>query len=73
MRDGDELGNDCGKKRAIRVANRCSIEFNVHQPSATAAVRDDTLLPFDLSSIGRKKLTIDFDSGNHSSNGGLLM
>jgi DDE family transposase len=34
---------------------------------------DDTLLPFDLPSVGRKKLTVDFDSGNQSSDGGLLL
>ena len=34
---------------------------------------DDTLLPFDLPSVRRKKLTIDFDGGNQSSNGGLLL
>jgi hypothetical protein len=27
MRDGEELEDDCGKKRAIHVANRCSIEL----------------------------------------------
>src|SRR5262245_42180198 len=34
---------------------------------------DDTLLPFDVSSVRRKKLTIDFDGGNQSSDGGLLL
>jgi hypothetical protein len=34
---------------------------------------DDTPLPFDLSAVRRKKLTIDFDGGNQSSNGGLLL
>src|SRR6201986_1548727 len=34
---------------------------------------DDTPLPFDLPSICRKKLTIDFNGGNQSSNGGLLL
>ena len=34
---------------------------------------DDTLLPFDLPSVDRKKLTVDFDGGNQSSNGGLLL
>jgi hypothetical protein len=34
---------------------------------------DDTLLPFDLPSVCRKKLTVDFDGGNQSSNGGLLL
>src|SRR5947209_14654172 len=34
---------------------------------------NDTLLPFDLPSVGRKKLTIDFTGGNQSSDGGLLL
>ena len=34
---------------------------------------DDTLLPFDLPSVRRKKLTVDFDGGNQSSDGGLLL
>src|SRR3979411_1428041 len=34
---------------------------------------DDTLLPFALPSVRRKKLTIDFDGGNQSSDGGLLL
>jgi len=34
---------------------------------------DDTLLPFDLPSVHRKKLTVDFSGGNQSSNGGLLL
>jgi hypothetical protein len=31
---------------------------------------DDTPLPFDLPSVRRKKLTVDFAGGNQSSNGG---
>ena len=34
---------------------------------------DDTPLPLDLPSVRRKKLTIDFDGGNQSSDGGLLL
>jgi hypothetical protein len=34
---------------------------------------DDTPLPFDLSAVRRKKLTVDFGGGNQSSNGGLLL
>src|SRR4030081_1663711 len=34
---------------------------------------DDTLLPFALPSVRRKKLTIDFDGGNQSADGGLLL
>jgi Transposase DDE domain group 1 len=34
---------------------------------------DATLLPFDLPSVRRKKLTVDFSGGNQSSNGGLLL
>src|SRR5882757_248850 len=34
---------------------------------------DDTPLPFDLPSVRRKKLTVDFGGGNQSSDGGLLL
>ena len=34
---------------------------------------DDTLLPFDLPAVCRKKVTVDFDGGNQSSNGGVLL
>src|SRR5436190_12204206 len=36
-------------------------------------MNDDTLLPFDLPSVCRKKLTVDFNGGNQSSNGGVLL
>src|ERR1700744_5472392 len=45
----------------------------MHLPSATAAMLDDTPLPFDLPSVCRKKLTVDFNGGNQSSNAGLLL
>jgi len=32
-----------------------------------------TLLPFDLPAVHRKKLTVDFDGGNQSSDAGLLL
>ena len=34
---------------------------------------DDMPLPFDLPSVCRKKLTVDFNGGNQSSDGGLLL
>jgi hypothetical protein len=34
---------------------------------------DDTLLPFDLPAVCRKKLIVDFDGGNQSSDAGLLL
>jgi hypothetical protein len=34
---------------------------------------DDTPLPFDLPSVRRKKLTVDFAGGNQSSNGVVLL
>jgi len=34
---------------------------------------DATPLPFDLPSVRRKKLTADFEGGNQSSDGGLLL
>jgi Transposase DDE domain group 1 len=36
-------------------------------------MNDDTLLPFDLPAVRRKKLTVDFASGNQSSDTGLLL
>ena len=45
----------------------------MYQPSATADMTDATPLPFDLSAVRRKKLTVDFGGGNQSSNGGLLL
>jgi hypothetical protein len=44
-----------------------------YQPCATAAMTDDTPLPFDLPSVRRKKLAVDFAGGNQSSNGGVLL
>jgi hypothetical protein len=44
-----------------------------YQPSATAAMTEDTPLPFDLSAVRRKKLTVDFGGGNQSSDGGRLL
>jgi hypothetical protein len=34
---------------------------------------DDTLLAFELPAVHRKKLTVDFDGGTQSSDGGLLL
>jgi hypothetical protein len=34
---------------------------------------NDTLLPFDLPAVHRKKLTVDFEGGNQSSDAGLLL
>ena len=34
---------------------------------------DVTPLPFDLPAVARKKLTVDFDGGNQSSDAGLLL
>jgi hypothetical protein len=36
-------------------------------------MNDDKLLTFDLPSVCRKKLTVDFQGGNQSSNGGVLL
>ena len=60
-------------KTAIHVANRVFDELRCASPTATAAMTDDTLLPFDLPSVQRKKLTVDFNGGNQSSDAGLLL
>jgi hypothetical protein len=36
-------------------------------------MNDDTLLPFDLPAVCRRKLTVDFNGGNQSSDAGLLL
>src|SRR6266436_5793540 len=41
--------------------------------SATPVMSEDTLLPFDLSSVARKKVSVAFDGGMLSSNGGVLL
>jgi hypothetical protein len=41
--------------------------------SATPVMSEDTLLPFDLPSVARKKLSVAFDGGMLSSNGGVLL
>src|SRR6202165_4667395 len=56
-------------RKQIGVETNCI----AYQPSATAAMTDDTPLPFDLPSVRRKKLTVDFDGGNQSSDAGLLL
>jgi Transposase DDE domain group 1 len=41
--------------------------------SATPVMSVDTLLPFDLPSVARKKVSVAFDGGLLSSNGGVLL
>ena len=73
MHDGEELRDGCGEKRTIHIANRCSIELRSESALRHSRHDDDTLLPFELPSVRRKKLTVDFDGGNQSPAGGLLL
>src|SRR5712664_3370293 len=41
--------------------------------SATSVMSEDTLLPFDLPSVARKKLSVGFDGGQLSSDAGVLL
>ena len=43
------------------------------QRNATATMTNATPLPFDLPAVSRKKLTVDFDGGNQSSDAGMLL
>src|SRR6202048_705535 len=56
-------------RKQIGVETNCI----AYQPSATTAMTDAPPLPFDLPSVRRKKLTVDFDGGNQSSDAGLLL
>jgi len=45
-----------------------------HEPErATPAMDNDTMLPFPLPSVGRKKLTAAFDGGRLTSDGGVVL
>jgi hypothetical protein len=41
--------------------------------AATPAMVEDTLLPFSLSSVQRKKITAAFDGGRMTSDGGVML
>src|SRR6266436_3319500 len=41
--------------------------------SATSVMSENTLLPFDLPSIARKKVSVGFDGGQLSSDAGVLV
>src|SRR5437899_1145569 len=41
--------------------------------SATSVMSEDTLLPFDLPSVARKKVSVGFDGGQLSSDAGVLV
>jgi hypothetical protein len=60
-------------KTAIHVANRCSDELRC--ASACRHSRHDRryAASFDLPSVSRKKITVDFNGGTQSANGGLLL
>ena len=47
--------------------------MHASQRNATATMTDIPLLPFDLPAVARKKLTVDFDGGNQSSDAGVLL
>jgi hypothetical protein len=68
-----EFCGDRSVKAAIHVANRCFDELRRATAFRHSAMPDDTPLSFDLPFVCRKKLTVDFNGGNQSSNGGLLL
>src|SRR5881392_1439777 len=41
--------------------------------SATPVMSEDTVLPFDLPSVARKKVSVGFDGGQLSSDAGVLL
>jgi Transposase DDE domain group 1 len=54
---------------AIATHRWASIVFLGYSP----AMIDDSLLPFSLPSVGRKKITAAFDGGRISSDGGVML
>ena len=69
--DVENFCGDFGGKQPMQIVVPTSCL--AYQPCATATMTDDTLLPFDLPAVRRKKLTVDFEGGNQSSNGGALL
>ena len=55
------------KKFAVKASSFSSNE------SATPTMTEDTLLPFDLPAVRRKKVTAGFDGGLISSDGGVVL
>ena len=51
----------------------CRSQPPAESDAATPAMTDDTLLPFALPSVQRKKLTAAFDGGRISSDGGVML
>ena len=47
--------------------------FSRHHEKATPAMTDDSLLPFDLPAVARKKVCAAFDGGLISSDGGFVL
>ena len=54
-------------------SNSLPHECFASRPQRHTAMTEATLLPFDLPAVRRKKLTVDFDGGSQSSDGGLLL
>jgi len=48
-------------------------QFVIRLRSATPVMSEDTLLPFDLPSVVRKKVSVAFDGGLLSSDAGVLL
>ena len=49
------------------------MHFPLDNEGATRAMTEDTLLPFDLPAVKRKKVIADFEGGLISSDGGLVL
>src|SRR5277367_5818594 len=68
-----KVGVDPKQGRLGITPGRAAMSCLAYQPCATATMTDDKLLPFDLPAVRRKKLTVDFEGGYQSSNGGALL
>lgn len=59
--------------RWIQIDDRCPAHCHRGNESAKPARSEDTLPPFDLPAVRRKKVTADFKDGLISLDGGLLL
>ena len=61
------------RKAAIRFMILVADQLTNQLRSATPVMSEDTLLPFDLPSVARKKVSVGFDGGQLSSDAGVLL
>src|SRR3954454_24603842 len=67
------MSDGCGGKPQFDSRFWLQYRFTDRLRSATPVMSEDSLLPFELPSVARKKLSVGFDGGQLSSDAGVLV